>query len=301
MILKNRPIARATALILLSSCSFGSLTTLTLFVTRGGLPLLPAMLWRYLLAAGMLLIIIRSSLRGSVERRQAVRLMVVGGCGQAVITYLSLRALDYMPVGPLAFLFYTYPAWVALIAAVTRREELTLPRLIALSIAMSGIVVMVGMPSAASLNANGVMLALGTALLYALYLPALHKAQEGIPPLVSTFYLVTGVFLSFFVAAFFTRQLQFPDTPPLWAFLVALSLIGTVIAFVSLIAGLGILGPVRTSIVSTVEPFFTALLGVFVLGETLTIATIAGGAMIACAVLVLQLNSRARAEISAAS
>lgn len=300
MILKNRPVARATALIVLSSCSFGSLTTLTLFITRGGLPLLPAMLWRYLLAAGMLLVLVRASFRIAVDKRQALRLMIIGGCGQAVITYFSLRALDYLPVGPLAFLFYTYPAWVVLIAAVTGKEELTLSRLLALGIAMSGIVIMVGTPSAASLNIRGVILALGTALLYAFYLPALHRVQEGIPPLVSTFYLVIGAFLSFFITSVFTHQLQLPETPSLWAFLGTLSLIGTVVAFVSLIAGLRTLGPVRTSIIATIEPFFTALLGVVVLREPLTIATIMGGAMIACAVLLLQWNARIRVRVGPA-
>ena len=122
MISDQRPVARATALIVLSSCCFGSLTTLTLFLTRGGLPLLPAMFWRYMLAAAMLFVLVRPVLRTSIGRSQAIRLMIVGGCGQAIITYFSLLALDYLPVGPLAFLFYTYPAWVALIAAVTGRE-----------------------------------------------------------------------------------------------------------------------------------------------------------------------------------
>ncbi len=201
MILENRPVARATVLILISSCCFGSLTTLTLLITRSGLPLLPAMMWRYLLAALVLLLILRSRVITGISTRRAARLMIVGGCGQAVITYFSLLALDYLPVGPLGFLFYTYPAWVAVLAAVTGKEELTLTRFVALTIAMAGITVMVGSPFAAELNTKGVMLALGAALLFALYLPALNRAQDGVAPLVSTFYLVSGVFISFVTAA----------------------------------------------------------------------------------------------------
>lgn len=295
MIFNGRPVARATALMVVSSSCFGSLTTLTLLVTRSGLPLVPAMLWRYMLAAVALFFLARPLMR-KASMKQALRLMLIGGCGQAVITYLSLRALDYLPVGPLAFLFYTYPAWVALIAAISRRDELTGPRLLALAIAMAGILVMIGAPSAESLNTVGVMLALGTALIYAMYLPVLHKIQAGIPPLLSTFYLVSGAFLSFLITSVATGQVRVPQTLSLWAFVVVLSLVGTVIAFVSMIAGLGVLGPVRTSIISTIEPFFTALLGVVILREQLTFAMIAGGAMIAGAVLVLQLNVPAEAE-----
>lgn len=97
--------ARATVLIVLSSCGFGSLTTITLLVTRSGLPLLPAMVWRYLIAGLVLFLLARSLGARPISRSRAFRLVLVGGLGQALITYLSLRALDYLPVGPLAFLF----------------------------------------------------------------------------------------------------------------------------------------------------------------------------------------------------
>jgi len=298
---EGRSVSRATALIVLSACCFGSLTTLTFLVIRGGLPLLPAMVWRYLLAAVVLAVLARPWVKSSVTRRQALHLMIIGGCGQAVISYFSLRALDYLPVGALGFLFYTYPAWVAVIAAVTGREELTLSRFISLAVAMAGITVMVGTPFSVPLNPIGVMLALGTAFLYALYLPALHRMQKGIDPVVSTFYLVAGVFISFMFSALLTGALEVPESPSIWALLLALSIVGTVLAFVALISGLRTLGPVRTSIIATIEPFFTAMLGVLVLSEPFTAVTLTGGALIACAVLMLQWSSRARPRVEPAA
>jgi drug/metabolite transporter (DMT)-like permease len=66
----------------------------------------------------------------------------------------------------------------------------------------------------------------------------------------------------------------------------------TALAFIAFLRGLGVLGPVRTAIVSTVEPFFTALLGAAVLGQPLTPPMLAGGALIAAAVVLLQLPPR---------
>src|SRR4030081_1668146 len=131
-------IGRATLLIVVSALSFGSISVLTVLVTKAGVPLLTAMAWRYVLGAVLLL----------------------------AITGVSLFALEYIPVGPLAFLFYTYPAWVALIAAMRRTEKLTAVRAIALTLALVGVTVMVGAPSADKLNPIGVILALGSALLY---------------------------------------------------------------------------------------------------------------------------------------
>jgi drug/metabolite transporter (DMT)-like permease len=293
-------VIEATGLIILSSCAFGSLSTLTVLVNRSGLPLLPAMLWRYLIAAGILLVILRHQRQLIIPRKDAIRLMLTGGLAQSTITFLSLHALNYLPVGPLAFLFYTYPAWVALIAAVTGRESLTLSRVIALAIAMSGIVVMVGLPSSGSLNRFGVLLALGTALLYALYLPTLHRVQQGIPALVSSFYLITGVFAAFFIASIVTGEIQIPHTIPLWGYVALLGIWSTIIAFASLVGGLRILGPVRTSIVATIEPFFTAVLGLLLLGEPVTRNTVMGGVLIALAVLIIQYTAPAEAEVNTA-
>lgn len=291
---------QAIVLIVMSSFGFGSLSTLALLTMRAGLPLIPAMFWRYLLAAVVLLLVLRSSVCARVTKSQALRIILIGALGQATITCVSFRALDYLPVGPLAFLFYTYPAWVALISVMTGREKFTLSRLLALGLAMAGIAVMVGTPST-SLDPRGVMLALGAALLYALYLPALHQAQSGISASVSTFYLILGVLLAFLAVAVFTRQLQMPPSLDAWKYLALLALVGTVIAFGTLMAGLRVLGPVRTSIVATIEPFFTALLGIVFLSEALTGGIVAGGAMIASAVVLLQLTGNRQTIAETAS
>ena len=294
-------VARATGLIVLSSLAFGSLSTLTVLILRTGLPLLPTMVWRYLLAAAILLLALRGKSIGPVTRTHALRLMLVGGVFQSVITYASLRALDYLPVGPLAFLFYTYPAWVVAISAILGREKLTIERLIALSLAMAGIAVMVGAPSSTSLDSFGVFLALGIALLYALYLPVLHRVQEGVSPAVSSFYLISGVFVAFLVTGSLTRTLQLPGTIETWRYVVIMSLFSTVIAFAALVAGLRVLGPVRTSIIATIEPFFTLLLGAIFLGERITVGTIAGGVLIASAMILLQVTAKDPGTAEAAS
>ena len=203
----------------------------------------------------------------------------------------SFKALDYLPVGELAFLFYTYPAWLAAISALRGRERLTRERFIALAIAMAGIAVMVGSPAGTATSAVGVTMALGTALLYAVYLPMIGEAQGQLPSGVSSFYLISGIAASFFVVGIATRQLAIPHGVNVWEILIVLSIVGTVLAFGFLLAGLKVLGPVRTSIISTIEPFFTAILGAVLLGQALTVSVIFGGAMIAVAVVVLEYNN----------
>lgn len=293
-------VGRATLLVVLSALGFGSISVLTLLITRAGLPLVTAMAWRFVLASVLLGILANLGQLKSIPRFKIVRLLLIGAIGQAMITFLSLYALEYIPVGPLAFLFYTYPAWVALLAAVRRTERLTLVRVTALTLALVGVTVMVGAPSAEKLHPIGVALALGSALLYTVYLPTLEHVQTGVPAMLSAFLLVVGAGVSFMLAALFTGNLFVPAGAPLWANLFLLSLVSTVIAFSALIKGLAVLGPVRTAIIATVEPFFTAILGAIVLRDHLTPTTLIGGVLIAVAVLLIQWSGT-RAEVPAAA
>ncbi len=283
-------IGRATLLIILSALSFGSISVLTVLVTGAGVPLLTAMAWRYVLGAIVLGTIARPRQVRSVPMQRVMQLLVIGGCGQALITYLSLHALEYIPVGPLAFLFYTYPAWVALVAAIRRTERLTLVRIIALGLALAGVTIMVGVPTE-KLNPIGVLLALVSGLLYSAYLPALEHVQEGIPPIIATLLLVAGAATTFVIAALIKGELFLPAGGAVWSEILMLALVSTVIAFLTLIKGLAVLGPVRTAIIATVEPFFTATLGILVLGNQLSTATLVGGILIAAAVLLIQWKS----------
>jgi drug/metabolite transporter (DMT)-like permease len=285
------PTGRAALLIIVSALSFGSISVLTVLVTRAGVPLLTAMAWRYVLAVVLLLGMTGVKQLGSIPKQRMVQLLLIGGFGQALITYLSLHALEYIPVGPLAFLFYTYPAWVALLAALRRAEKLTSMRAIALTLALIGVTVMVGAPTTDKLNPIGVILALGSALLYSAYLPSLEHLQQGLPALVSTFLLVVGAAMTFLAAAFLAGELYLPVGVPVWSNIFVLALVSTVIAFSALIKGLSVLGPVRTAIIATVEPFFTAILGVAVLGNRLAVTTLVGGILIAAAVLLIARNS----------
>jgi drug/metabolite transporter (DMT)-like permease len=289
-------IGRATLLIILSALSFGSISVLTVLITAAGVPLLTAMAWRYVLGVALLTVIARPKRLRSIPRYRVIQLLVIGGCGQALITYLSLHALEYIPVGPLAFLFYTYPAWVALLAAMRRTEKLTPVRIIALTLALAGVTIMIGAPTE-KLNPIGVALALASALIYSAYLPALEHVQQGVSAIAATLLLIAGAAISFAIAALFSGELYLPAGLAVWSEIFMLALVSTVIAFLTLIKGLAVLGPVRTAIIATVEPFFTATLGVLVLGNQLSVATVMGGILIAGAVLLIQWNSTQPATV----
>lgn len=280
---------RAVALIVASAACFGSVVIFTELAKRAGASLATTLAGRYL-AGAVLLVALGGGARAiaRLPRRRVAALILAGGGGQATIAYLTLTALDYVPAATVAFLFYTYPSWVAIFAVLRGSERVGRTRGAALALSLAGILLMVGSPWERALDPRGVALALGGALAYALYIPLLQRLQAGAGAVPAATLLVAATGVIFAVAGLLTGTLSVQLAPAAWLWIGALAVVCTAIAFIIFLRGLAVLGPVRTAIVSTVEPFWTALLAVPALGQPLRPATVAGGALIAAAVLLLQ-------------
>jgi drug/metabolite transporter (DMT)-like permease len=77
-----------------------------------------------------------------------------------------------------------------------------------------------------------------------------------------------------------------------WLWLVLMALVSTVVAVSAFFAGLRRVGPSEAAILSTFEPVVTVALAYAALGERLTAAQLAGGALVLAAVILLQLRPR---------
>jgi drug/metabolite transporter (DMT)-like permease len=276
-------VPRATLLVLVSACCFGSIGVLSTLAINGGARLIDVLFWRYAIA-GVLLVVVSGGIAAvTLPRRRALELALLTGGGQAAVAFASL-----------VFLFYTDPTWVAVISAVRGVERLTATRVIALVMSLAGIGLMVGLPGSGAMHPAGVALALGGALLYALYIPMINHYGSGLPPAVTSAYAAGGAALVFLVAALTQGMPRVAFTTLGWAAIVGLAVVCTVLAFIIFLRGLAVIGPVRTAIVSTVEPFWTALLGSLVLGQSIGPRVFIGGSLIAAAVVMLQVVGRPR-------
>ena len=274
--------------ILGAATCFSAIPIFTLLATeRGGASLESVLAGRYVLAALALLAVARSTVRQPLSRGNLWRMIVLGGLGQAAVAFLALSALEFLPASTMVFLFYTFPAWVAVIAAVRRTEALTGRRLLALGLALGGIWALVGSPWAGALHPVGIALTLAAALVYALYIPFIGELQRAAGPVVASMWVSVGAAAIFLVAGGMAGRLTPIATPLAWLGTAGLAIVSTALAFILFLRGLSLLGPVRTAIVSTAEPFFVTLLGVLVLNQPPSGATLIGGALVAGAVVLI--------------
>jgi drug/metabolite transporter (DMT)-like permease len=296
----------ATVAVLAAALGFSSIAIATVIATRDGTPLTTVVIGRFLLAA-LVLFPLAGGTRGlGIGGVHALRIVGWGGVGQAIVNLLNLSALAFLPAATVVFLFYTFPAWVAVVAAVRGTERIGGQRTVALLLSLAGIVVIIGAPGADALSPVGASLSLAGAFVYALYIPVLRQLQVGTSSAVAIFYIAIGTCLTLLVYGALFGQLERPTSFPTLGAIAWLALVPTVVAMQLFLRGLETLGPVRTAIISTAEPFCAALLGALVLDQPITVPAMAGGALIAVAVLLLQrpdrrASSAARTEGETAS
>jgi drug/metabolite transporter (DMT)-like permease len=289
---RGRKRTGATLALVGAAFGFSTITVFTALATNAGSPLLTVMTGRYAFATAFIIPLAGGFVALRLPAARAARLAGIGGLGQATIAFLSLSALAYIPAATLVFLFYTFPAWVALRAALLRSEPLTPQRVLSLAMSFGGVALMVGWPGAETVHPLGAGLSLSAAVVYALFIPLIDRLRAGIGPVVATAWVCIGATVIFALAAVLSGNLALAVAPVAWIAMLGLGLVSTVFAFVLFLKGLEVLGPVRTAIVTTAEPFFVALLAAIVLRQPIRVETVAGGALIAAAILILQRQPR---------
>lgn len=293
----NRPRLVGTALALLSAVSFGVMPVLTKVVYDDGVGTLGVLSVRFTLAALVLLALARWRGEALPRGRPLGLLVALGGVGYVVESACYFLALERIGAGLTALLLYAYPALVVLLSAALLGVR---PRPLALgcvAVATAGTALTVGPVGAGQLA--GVLLGLGAAVSYALYIVLSSGAAPGVGPFATSAVVMGSCALVYDVAAVGGRA-ALPQRATAWLALLAVALVGTVVAVAAFFAALALLGPSDTAVVSTVEPVVSVGVAAAVLGERLGPVQVAGGVLVLLAVLLLTRAGTVREPLVAA-
>lgn len=273
-------------LVALSAVAFGTLGIFGKLAQRATMTLPTLLALRFGVAAVLLLGILAA--RGELRRPPLRRAAAVGVMGllyvaQAACFFGSLRTV---PAAVTSILLYTYPVIVTLLARLLLGEALTAVRIGALLAASAGVLLIVDPLGARGLDTAGVLLGLGSAVVYSAYILCGSVLLRDVPALPATAGItaVAGTVFALMGAA--TGQLDGFDASG-WLVVVGIAVVPTVVAASAFLAGLSRVGPAVASTVSTLEPASTAALAALVLGETLAPSRWAGGAVVLVAAAVL--------------
>lgn len=286
--------------VFLAICGYAVLPILVKQIQAAGMPPMDIAIWRFLFAVPSFWLVIYAR-RMPASARPLPRVALLGlGVLLAGAAITAFFGLERVPASTYVFLFYTYPAMVAVLSLVLG-ERLPLQGWLALALTLVGI----GLTApdfAAGLASDslvGVMLALLNALLVAIYFILNGRILRGHTALArGSAWAISGALLVMLLIVPF-NGLALPAQPSVWVLLVALALFCTVMPVFSMTIGIQKLGASRSAILSTVEPLLTIVLAALILGERMQPVQLLGGALIIASVALLQLRPVRRAPVTA--
>lgn len=256
------------------------------------------LLIRFGLAGAVLLIVAlaRGAFRG-LSRRAVLVGLGMGVFGYASQSGLYFSALTRLDASLVALLLYVYPVLVMVGAVVLGRERASRRRMWALGSALAGIALVLSGAMSGRLDAFGILLGLGAAIVYTCYILLGDRTTPDVPPLGLAALVCVGAFASFLVASMLRGGADLGFAPVGWLWLAALSLVSTVGAILFFFAGMARVGPSVASILSILEPVVTVVGASVVFGEHLTAIQWFGGSLVLAAVLIVQWPSRRLSEV----
>lgn len=280
-------------LVALSSAAFGSMAIFGVWAQDDGTSTPSLIFVRFVAAAAILIAVMRVRGFALPSLRECVPVAAMGGIGYVGQAYCYFLALEHAQASLVALLLYLFPAFVAILAAVFLHERIGLVTALALALALTGTFLVVGGGTGRPL---GIVLGIGAAVIYSIYITVGSVVTRGLDAIaVSTVVCVAAAFVSGVIVALLAatgHPASFPESAKGWSSLAAIALVCTVMAILAFFAGLRLLGPTSTSVLSTLEPVVTVGLATWLLSESLSTVQAIGAALVLAAVVWLALSQR---------
>ena len=219
---------------------------------------------------GAFLILTKQSFR--ITARQAGVLLALGLLYTSSSIFL-FEAYNYIASGLATTQVFLYPVLVAIIMVFLRVVP-SWPVWLSIAATFGGVIIMTQGSGGDSINPVGVVLSLGSALVYALFIVIINrsKAIARISNTLLTFYSLTVG------AIVFWGKISFSDTDISagittggdWLNLVGLALLPTIVSTATLAIATRNIGATKASVLGVFEPITAILIGTLMFGEPLT-------------------------------
>jgi len=275
-------------LVLAAAASFGLMPAFAAWPQRDGVQPQMLMFVRFGIAAAIMVAIVLVQRRRWPQARYVPALLAMGALYvlESLFYFHGLRVLQERGVnatGLIVLLLYTCPAMVAILSRVLLKERLTRAKMVALSLALAGVVLAAGPITGVATNA--VILGLSCAMSYAVYIVLSSRISPHVGAMESATVVILVTAVMYGVLAL-VRGEAFPATPAAWAGATALATVSTVFAITAFLAGMQRTGPTTAATLSTIEPAVAVVAGRLLLGDHMTLLQMAGGAIIILAAMI---------------
>ena len=277
----------------LAGVSYGTNPLFGKALMESGVPVMVMLFFRYGLAAAILamwMVFRKESFRA--ERRGLGLLVLLGllFAGSSITLFCSYA---FIPSGLATTLVYLYPVFVALIMVFLRFYP-SWQTWLSILATFGGILLLSAPSGSVQIRIPGVLLAVGAALCYSLYLVIVNRSKRirKVSEHTLTLYsLVTGTVLFLVIRACQGgSMLEGVDSAADWGNLIGLAIVPTMISMLTLAVSTRYIGPTKTAVLGVFEPLTAILIGTILYGEPMTGKMAVGIAICVAAVVFMILK-----------
>jgi drug/metabolite transporter (DMT)-like permease len=292
---KKKMVLQASLLIALSGFLYGFLGYFGTKVLQQNMTISAMLFWRFFIAAiAIFLIVIKNHVFYSPEKKQdntgLFAMFLLGALGYAGASGFYFIAAQGLGTGLSMVIFFSYPIMVVFFSWILHRQQFQFTTLLCLAGMMLGLYLLPHQKTM-HIHYHGVIWGFLSALAYTAYVMGTKRyATFNMNPYFASMMVCFGAAMVFLGWTLLSHSFAWPATVNAWLFLLALSLLSTVIPIQLMLHGLKHVSSARASIISVLEPLVTLFIGILLLGETVSASQITGVILLLASTLLVQLQ-----------
>lgn len=208
------------------------------------------------------------------------------GLLMSMMFYGNIAAVQYIPIGLAALLFFTYPSMVAVGTALVEWRLPVASRLLALGVAFAGLALMLGV-SLDAIHPLGVMLSLGAALTTAINVIGSARVLPTGDRWVMFWHMALIAALTLLAIGIGRDALVLPVTPAGWGGMIGVAVVQAASIPLFYVA-LGAIGPEKSTMFNNLQPVVSIMAAYLIFGELLSPAQLAGACLVIGGIALMQ-------------
>lgn len=263
----------------ISAATYGMNPLFALPLYEGGMDLYSVLFFRYLFAIPILAIMLKIRRRDFSIGKADIAPLIILGILFALSSITLFSSYHHMDAGIASTILFVYPIMVALIMFFFFKEKISAKTIACIAVALLGIALLCKSGEGAVVSIKGVLLVLGSALSYSIYIVFVNKSRiNKMATIKVTMYVLTVGWIIFAIKSLISGTLTTPPAEKwwLWGNILALSIFPTVISLICTTEAIQYIGSTPTAILGVLEPVTAVFFGVVIFGEILTTRIVIG-------------------------
>ncbi|MBZ5678958.1 MAG: DMT family transporter [Acidobacteriia bacterium] len=245
-----------------------------------------------------ILLVARGWRQIKLPRPDLIQCLILGMFGVAASNYFYYVAIQKTNVAIAIILQYTAPVWVLLYVVARGQQKLSMRKVAAVALAITGIVLVIGIVGANGsapsirLNSYGILAALLASFSFAFYNVGGHSILARYDRWRVLLWTLTSAAAFWMIVNPPWKIAAAHYAAAEWAFLFLFSMLSVLGPFSLYFLGLQHLEPTRAIIASCLEPVFSILLAAALLGEVMRPIQSVGIVLVLAAIVIVQRPTR---------